>query len=146
MSENVKVYTPDEVVIVVGPALIESGLADGEFVRLEQESDDTSDVAGVDGEVSVSRGNDKRATLTIILQATSDHNDTLSVLSNLVRNAPGMTGAIVPFALKDRNGRAKYTGENCWVQKPPDVSFDRQTTPREWTIRIAHCIRFDGGN
>lgn len=146
MSENVKVFNPDEVVIVVGPALIEDGLADGEFVRLEQETDDTADVVGVDGEVSVSRSNDKRATLTIILMATSRHNDTLSVLSNLVRNAPGMTGGIVPFVLKDRNGRALYTGQNSWVQKPPDVSYDRQATPREWTIRIAHCIRVDGGS
>ena len=146
MSNQVKVYNADEVTVVLGPALIESGLADGEFVRVEQESDDTVDVVGVDGEVSVSRTNDKRTDVTIIVMSTSSGNDSLSVLSNLIRTVPGMVGGIVPLKVKDRNGRALYTAENAWIKKPPDVSYDRQATPREWTVRAAHLIRYDGGN
>jgi len=141
-----KVYNADEVDIIVGPYLIDSGLADGEFLRIEQESDDTEDVAGTDGEVAVSRTNDQRATATILVMQTSDGNDGLSVLSNLARTAPGMAGAIHPFLVKDKNGRTIHEGQNAWVRRAPDRSFDRTAQTNEWQIRIAHLGRFDGGN
>lgn len=143
---DTKVYNADEVTVVVGPVLVEAGFADGEFLRVEQESDDTEDVCGTNGEVAVSRTNDRRATCTIILLQTSASNDGLSVLSNLTRSAPGMAGAIVPFLVRDRNGRTIYTGEKCWIQRPPDASFDRTAQSREWTVRVPHLVRTDGGN
>ncbi len=145
MAET-KVYNPDEMTIAVGPVLIENGFADGEFIRVEQESDDTEDVAGTDGEVAVSRTNDRRATITIILMQTAAANAGLSTLSNLARSAPGMTGAIVPLLIRDRNGATLYTGQNAWVRRAPDASFDRTATGREWQIRVADLIRVDGGN
>jgi hypothetical protein len=143
---SLKIYNADEVTAAFGPVLIESGLADGEFLRIEQESDDISDVAGTDGEVAASRTNDRRATVTIILMQTSSSNDQLSVLSNLAKTAPGMAGAVHPLLIKDRNGRAIYTAQNAWISKAPDVSFDRTATAREWTIRCANLIRVDGGS
>lgn len=142
---NPKVYLADEVIIVIGPVLIDSGYADGEFCRIESESDTTEDVAGTDGEVAVSRTNDKRANITIMLLQTADANLGLSVLANLAANAPGMAGAIVPFAIADPNGGSLYSAENSWVQRPPDVSFDRTATTREWAIRCANLVRIDGG-
>lgn len=141
-----KVYNADEVTIVVGPALIDSGLADGEFLRIEQESDDTEDVAGTDGEVAVSRTNDRRANATILVMQTSDGNDKLSVLSNLVREAEAMAGGIVPFLVKDANGRTVMEAANAWVSRAPDRSFDRTAQTNEWQIRLANLVRFDGGN
>lgn len=141
-----KVYNSDEVSIIVGPVIITSGFADGEFLTIEGEADDTEDVAGTDGEVAVSRTNDRRATAMIKLMQTADANDGLSVLSNLARSAPAMVGGIVPFLVSDQNGRSLWTGENCWVQRPPDISLDRTAQSREWTIRIANLVRFDGGN
>lgn len=142
-----KVYNPDEVTIVLGPVLIESGYADGEFVRIESETEDTTDVAGTDGEVTVGRTNDRRATVTILLMQTADANFGLSVLSNLMRASPGGAGAVHPFLLRDRNsGLGIYTAENAWVAKPPDASFDRTATSREWMIRCADLVRVDAGN
>jgi hypothetical protein len=146
MSFVTKVYTGSEVTIALGPVLIESGRADGEFLRVEQESDDTEDVAGADGEVAVSPTKDRRATLTIILLQTADANQGLSALSTLARNSPGMTGAIVPVLVKDRNGSTLYTGQNAWIQRPPDASFDKTAQSREWTVRVANLIRNDGSN
>ncbi len=142
-----KIYNPDEVSIVLGPALINSGYADGEFIRIEAESEDSTDVVGSDGEVAISRTNDRRATITIILMQTADVNTQLSVLSNLFRSAPGALGGVVPFLLRDRNsGAGLYTAENAWIAKPPDISFDREATSREWMIRCADLVRIDGGN
>lgn len=143
---TVKVYNSDEVTISVGPVLITSGFADGEFVRVEDETDDTEDVAGTDGEVAVSRTNDRRGTITVMLLQTADANQGLSVLSNLARSAPGMAGAIVPTLVRDQNGAFVATAENSWVLRPPDASFDRTATTREWPIRCANLIRNDGGN
>lgn len=143
---NPKIYMADEVIIAVGPVLIDSGYADGEFCRIENEADDTEDVAGTDGEVAVSRTNDRRATITIMLLQTADANQGLSVLSNLARSAPGMAGAIVPVLISDRNGAALHVAENAWVQRPPDVSYDRTATTREWAVRCANLIRNDGGS
>jgi hypothetical protein len=145
-NQTLKIYNADEVDIVVGAVLVNSGFADGEFLRVEQESNDTEDVVGTDGEVSVSRTNDQRATFTILLMQTSDANDGLSAYHAAARSAPGMTGAIFPLLVKDKNGRALYETANAWVQRAPDLSFDRTAQTREWTIRGAHFTRFDGGN
>jgi len=146
MSTNLKVYNADEVTIVIGPVLVQSGLADGEFLRIEQETDDTEDVAGTDGEVAVSRTNDRRATATVLLMQTSDSNDGLSTLSALAKEAAGMAGGIVPFLVKDKNGRTLHTAANCWVRRAPDRSFDRTAGTNEWQVRLSHLARFDGGN
>lgn len=146
MAFNTRVYNPDEMLIIVGPVLINSGLADGEFLRVEGEADDVQEVAGADGEVAISRSNDRRATVTIILLQTAAANFGLSVLSNLARNAPNMAGAVQPMAVKDGNGATIYTAENTWIMKPPDASFDRTAQSREWPVRCANLIRIDGGN
>lgn len=146
MSTILKVYNGDEVTIAVGPVIIDSGYADGEFVRIEQDSDDTEDTAGTDGEVTVSRTNDRRGTITIMLMQTADANQGLSILSNLVKTSPKMAGAIVPSVVRDQNGLGLWSGENTWVRRPPDPSFDRTPTSREWQVRVAHLVRNDGGN
>ena len=140
-----KVYNADEVTITIAAALIEAGFADGEFLRIEQESDDFVDVCGTDGEVAVSKTNDRRATITIILLQTSDANDVLSALSNLARNSNGLAGA-GPLYIRDRNGRTIYQSASAWIAKPPDASFDRSATSREWKVRCDRLVRVDGGN
>src|SRR5262245_42783662 len=140
-----KVYNADEITLTIAGALIESGYADGEFLRVEQETDDFIDVCGTDGEVAVSKTNDRRATITVILLQTSDANDVLSALSNLARNSPGLAGA-GPLYIRDRNGRTVYQAASCWIAKPPDAAFDRSATSREWKVRVDRLVRVDGGN
>jgi len=140
-----KVYNSDEVEVIFGPVIME-GYADGEFLTIEQESDDIDDVVGTDGEVAVSRTNDRRATATVKLLQTSNTNDLLSAIHLLGLNSPGMAGGIHPFVVKDRNGRTLIEGANAWIKKAPDRSFDKTATSCEWVIRIAQIARFDGGN
>jgi hypothetical protein len=141
---TMRVYDASEVSIAIGGINIEAGFADGEFLRIEQESDDFSDVVGTDGEVTRSKTKDKRATATILLMQSSQSNQALSALSNLDKTAPNGAG-VVPFLVRDRNGDSLYESQHCWIMKGPDVSFDREATAREWTIRIANLERFDAG-
>lgn len=141
---TMKVYDADQISISVAGIPL-SGFADGEFVTLSYESDLFSDVSGTDGEVTRSKTNDRRATLTVKLMQTSDSNDFLSALFNADDRAANGAG-VGAFMLRDRSGRAVYSASECWVSKPPDVSFDREATEREWTFRIAKLEYFTGGS
>lgn len=141
-----KVYNADEVIITVGPVIVDSGYADGEFLRVESTSDIATMHAGTDGEQTFSRTNDDSATVTIILMQTSDSNTGLGLLATSTKEAPGMLGGIVPLVIKDMNGISLYTAPEVIVARSPDVSFDREPTAREWKILVAHLKRVDGGN
>jgi hypothetical protein len=139
-----KVYDPTEVTVSFAGIVIQ-GYADGEFLRVEQESDDFSDVAGTDGEVSRSKTSDRRATVTFVLMQTSASNALLSAISNADRNAPGGAGVGALF-IRDRQGTSLYRAAEAWISKPPNVTMDRSPTSREWTLRCANLQRLDGGN
>jgi hypothetical protein len=142
---SLKVYDADEVTISIAGLPIDSGYDDGEFCRIEQESDDFTDKVGTDGEVTRSKTNDRRATCSIILMQSSSGNALLSGLSN-VDKLSGNGAGVGAFLVRDRQSTTLYAAAECWVQKAPDVSFDREPTAREWKIRIANLDRFDGSN
>lgn len=143
-----KIYNSNEVTIDIANTSIAriGGWADGEFLRgPEMDSDAILDVVGTDGGVTVSKSNDRRATFTLRLMQTSDANDVLSALYNTMLANPGLAGA-GPLYIRDRQGRTVYRSRTCWIAKPPDGSFDRSATAREWKIRVDQLERFDGGN
>ena len=138
-----KVYDSANVNLIIAGVPISNGLADGEFLRIEQESDDFGDAVGTDGEVTRFRSRDRRATATVLLMNTSEHNQFLSALSSLDKLTPNGAGVVPFFA---QIGASIYEATEAWIQKPPDVSFDREPTPREWTIRLANLLRNDSGD
>lgn len=140
-----KVYDANEVTLIIAGLPIESGYDDGEFCRIEQESPDFTDKVGTDGEVTRSKTNDRRATVSVILMQSSDGNALLSGLNNIDRLA-GNGAGVGPLLIRDKQGTALYAAAECWISQPPNVSFDREPTAREWTIRVANLERFDGGN
>ena len=139
-----KTYNADEVDLIIAGVPIDAGFADGEFLRIEQESDDFGDVVGTDGEVTRFKTLDRRANVVVLLMQTSDSNQFLSALSNADRLLPN-GGGIVPFLVLDTNGASLYEALELWVQKPPDVSFAREPGTREWNLRVARLERNDAG-
>jgi hypothetical protein len=139
-----KVYDADQVSVNIAGIPVTGGYADGEFLRIEFEGDAFTDVAGTDGEVTRSKTNDRRATATLSLMQTADANNLLAGLAELDRNSPNGAG-VGAFLVRDRQGTAIYEASECWIQKTPDATFDREATPREWVVRIASLIDFTGG-
>lgn len=139
-----KIYDADQVSVNIAGIPVTGGYADGEFIRIEFETDAFTDVVGTDGEVTRSKTNDRRATATLSLMQTADANNLLAALHQADRNAPNGAG-VGAFLVRDRQGTAIYTGSECWISKPPDATFDREATPREWVVRIAHLEDFTGG-
>lgn len=137
-------YDPDQVTVSFAGYNI-TGFADGEFVRVEQESDNFSDVVGSDGHVTRSKTNDRRANVMFILMQSSMSNDVLSALANDDLANSGGYG-VKALVVKDLQGDTVFRAEKAWISRPPDATFDKEATSREWTIRCAKLVRFDGGN
>lgn len=138
-------YNANEVTISFAGALIDGGFADGEFLRIEKATDDTTDVAGTGGDVAVSPTNDKRSTVTLTLLQTSEQNDVLSAIRTAGRATPAGV-AIGPLFVQDRLGRSLWEGAAAWIQRPPIATFDRAATSREWILRVAQMEETHGGN
>jgi hypothetical protein len=139
-----RVYDADQVTVTLAGIPV-TGFADGEFVRIERESAAFQDVAGTDGEVTRSKSNDDRASVTFRLMQSSPANDLLSALYNLDKNTPGGAGVGV-MMVRDRQGTSLFTAEHAWISESPPVSLDRTATEREWTVRCATIVEFHGSN
>lgn len=140
-----KFYDSNRLTITIGAVLVDKGFADGEILSIAWDTPGFEDVAGTDGEVSRSKTNDKRATLTLRLMQTAEANAALSTLYNLDL-ATDNGGGVGPLLVADEGGNTLYAAESCWLQKMPDASFDRTPKEREWTIRVAKLNGFEGGN
>lgn len=142
---STKIYDADQVSMVFMGVPISSGFADGEFLRIEQVSEDFTAKVGTDGETTRSKTKNRNAKITLRLMQSSDGNAALSAINNI--DILGSNGAGVgPMLVRDRQGTSLYGASKCWIEKPPDVSFDREATEREWTLHCADLTRLDGGN
>lgn len=144
MAARTYSYNANEITVSYAGRLIDGGYADGEFLRIEQEADDTVDVAGTGGDVAVAPTNDARATITIILHQAADANDILSAIRQAGQRSP-MGFSAAPIYIRDRLGRTVFEGL-AWIQRAPNATFDRTVTNREWVLRCPRLERFDGGN
>jgi hypothetical protein len=145
MGNDLKIYDADQVTVILASIPIDSGYADGEFLSIEQDTDDFTDVVGTDGEVTRSKTNDRRATITLTLMQSSGGNAVLSALNNLDVNTPGGAG-VGTLLVRDKQGTSLYAASKCWIAKPPTATFGREAGSREWKIRCADLKRLDGGN
>lgn len=139
-----KTYDAKGMTLAFGPVIIDSGFADGEFVRVENAEDDWTEVVGADGEVTRSPTNNSTGTVTFILMQSAGANALLSALRSADLGVLG--GTPQPLLVKDQNGSFVASAAEAWIMKAPDASFDREATSREWAVKCANLVRFDGGN
>jgi hypothetical protein len=144
MPAGFRVYSSSQVTISIAGVPITGGFADGEFLRIERETEAFSDVVGTDGEVTRNATKDDRATATILLMQSAESNATLSALHNNDKNTEGGAG-VGRFLVEDLNGTTIHEGAQCWVMAEPDDSYDREATAREWQVRVANLISTRGG-
>lgn len=129
-------YDPKLYILTCGNAPI-GGFASGSKVTVAREANETTDVAGVDGDVAVAETHDPRATLTVNLLATSASNDVLSGFAN---------GRLkFPVSLRDMQGSTVISGMG-WVQRRPDLDVAAEVPVRAWEIRVAAAQYHVGSN
>jgi hypothetical protein len=142
---QLKVYDASQVTLVAVGVTLDSGYADGPFVKLEMADDAFKTKVGTDGSVTRYATHNLLAKMTVMLMQTSDGNALLSTVHELDKKVPGGKG-IAPFMIRDRAGTSLHSGRFSWVSKPPDVTYDREVTDREWEIGCILDVRLDGGN
>lgn len=131
-----KTYSPKDIVGTVGPCILR-GFADGSMLTIARDVDAFGKVVGADGEVTRVESANKSGSLKVSLAQSSAANDELSVLA--------LSGACVPFALKDLGGTTVAFAANAWVRKMPDAEFGKDAGAREWTIDLDAVEFFVGG-
>lgn len=139
---SVKTYDPNEVICIVGGAII-SGYADGTYLNVERDEQMFQKVVGADGFVSRAKSNNKSGVLTLTLQQTSPSNDVLSgfMVADELTNS-----GIVPVFIKDAIGTTVLVSGEGWVQQMPAVGYAKEVNNREWSIAMAQINAFVGGN
>jgi len=131
---GLKTFSANEVSLSIAGRVINSGFADGDFVKVAMASDAWSDKAGTDGEVTRSKTNDPRADASVFLMQTSDGNDLLAQIYAADQAAPNGAG-VGQFLLRDQFGRTVIRGQ-CFIMKLPEVSRGREAGTCEWKLRL----------
>ena len=122
------------------------GWGEGDVLTVTRESDAFTDRAGVTGDVARAATNDHRATVEIVVLASSPVNSLLSAAYSADINTPGGVG-VANFLIVDTNSEATLLlGANSWIQRPPDPVWGNEPKDYTWTIRIAHLRQFLSGN
>ena len=125
-------YDPKEIIVNVNGQII-TGFSET-VVTVSRAEDAIIDVIGADGEVTRILSNDRRGNIEISLQNTSSSNLILSILAN----ADELTGgSVFPVLIKDNRGNDLHAAAECWIQKQPEVIYDKTEAPRVWIIRCA---------
>lgn len=137
-------YYPDEVALVFAGIPLE-GFGEDTFVEVEYDTEGFTDVTGRDGDVSRSRSNDRRATVTVTIMQTSPTNAALQALHNTDMDTPGGAG-VGAFAMRDRQGTLVVRADEAWIQTTAPVTLAREVQAREWVIRLARAETTGGGN
>lgn len=144
MSGGVHTYNAARVVVIVAGFPI-SGFADGTFVNVEMVNDAITSQVGADGEIARAISTDRRCTVTITLQQTSESNTFLSTMFNIdMLTCGGRTG---PILIQDLCGDTIFSAANAWITKPANIEFSKEISTRAWAIQTgAPAIYIVGGN
>lgn len=137
-----KTYIPKKVSVVYGATVLE-GLAEDSFVDAEFMTDAWTDVVSNEGKVTRIGTSDRRGTIKVTLQASSDSNDYLSAMYY----ADLLSGkGTLPIAVKDNNGTDLVTGAEAWIKKMPKMAKGKDLGKNEWEFHVAEMVQFLGSN
>ena len=122
-----------------------SGFADGTFVNITTINDVITTQVGADGEVARAINTDRRCTVTITLQQTSQSNDFLSTFFNVdILTCGGRTG---PILIQDLCGTTLFMASEAWIVKPPDMEYGKEVLTRAWQLQtVGPSVYTIGGN
>jgi hypothetical protein len=145
MAQDVGNYDPKEVSVIFDGNTLE-GFADGAFINVTRDVDNTIDVSGADSFVSRAKQNDKRGSIVVTLQQTSESNKILSRYHKgyQEKKDPGKDPA--PVIIKDNSGESIHSASQAWILKPADSTYSKNIENRAWTIRCADLESNPEGN
>lgn len=139
------VRDPDQVNLVIGAIVIDSGFAEGSQIKIENAGDSFKLKKGIRGDVARSKTLDKTGTITFRLMASSPFNAVLSAQHNNDVAKPNGAG-VVAATVQDKNGASLDTASKAWLRKMPAQDYAEEDTAVEWVLDCADLKRLIGGN
>lgn len=140
-----KTYDSDKVTVSINGIPITEPVSEGNFVEVAYDTPQFTDVVSLDGTVTRSKTNDKRATVTIRVMQSSNMNDLLSALLEVDQLAPGGAG-VGTLLITDTAGTTLLSASEAWISEYPQINFGREGQERAWVVRCAKLGSFIGGN
>lgn len=140
-----KIWDLEQLAPIILGVPITGGYGEGEAVKVEFDEADFTFKKGADGGVTRSKTYNKVAKITVTLMQTSEFNALLSAIR--LSDVNGKNGAGVgPSTLKDLQGSTLYFASKSWIEGPPQATFGREASHRDWVICCANMESFEGGN
>lgn len=133
----VKTYNLAEVQAIFGPVEM-GGYGEDGGIRIEWQENLWEYSRNADGGGTRSKNNSNDALVSVTLSQSSEKNSELSAIQAVDRR----TGAgVFPMMVRDTNGTTLLAGKSSWIEKRPDVEFNKAVTTRVW---VFHIEDFDG--
>lgn len=149
MSENLNIYSPNDVVVVLtrgdGFAHTVGGYSEDAMVSVEPAAEAFTLFTSADNKSTLCFNPNNSATVMLTLNQTSASNDILSALYEEFRltKSPNKFFAVM---VRDLNGRSLYECSQAFIGKRPNGSFASTMQNRDWTILCADMRQNSGGN
>lgn len=136
-------YSPEDVIILLGGIYQIEGLHEGSFISIREDEAKWKTEVTTDGRVTRTFNKNPTHTVTLTLSSVASDN---SILSAWASTDAFLYGAILPLFIKDTNGTTMFYAPSTWVEKTPDSSFDEEVTGREWELKTSGAVYIVGGN
>jgi len=122
-------YNPNDTTITVNGVFI-TGLGE-EMISFEFDEDQFEAVTGAQGDVVVNESNDKRATMTLTVQASSPQN---SMLRDYAKK-----GTVFPIWGVNKSIGERFGGTKARIKKSAPITYGKSLEDRAYEIAV-----FDG--
>ncbi len=141
-GSEVKTYDPNSIYVIVGVFPI-GGFADGTAIEARRAEQTYKKVSGINGLISRRRSFDKSGEITFTLAQTSLSNLTLSA----IMLADEYTGnGVIPLVIYDIDTQSVVLSAFGWLRKPPDVTYGKDLSNRQWVFEAADIDIIPSGN
>ncbi|WYN05071.1 virion structural protein [Pseudomonas phage UNO-G1W1] len=136
-------YSPSDVTITVAGLYSVTGYAEGTFIRITKDTQQTTSIRAMDGTMSRIKSPDTGWKVEITLAQSSSGNDIFSTLWN-VDKVTGM--GKFPLFIKDGSGSTMFMAGTAWIEDIPEIIFSNQMETRTWRFGATDVIVNIGGN
>lgn len=136
-------YSPEDVIILLGGIYEVNGLHEGSFVSISETSQRYTTSVTADGRVSRTHMNVPVQNIEITLSSISDSNQ---VFSSWAFADSKLYGAMVPLYIKDNSGSTLFFSPMTWIESVPSVTLSEGVEARTWTLKSAGGSKIIGGN
>lgn len=140
---SVALYSPEDVIILLGGVYQIDGLHEGSFLSITEDGNRYETSVTTDGKVSRTHKKFATHTVSLTLSSVANAND---IFSAWAASDGILYGAIIPLMIKDNLGTSLFYSPSCWVEKAPTASFGEAVESREWVLKCAGAFSAVGGN